>query len=104
MAGVILQSLKFKHILAEPVPTSIHTQPPAYHPHKRPVGTDHELNPANQHKAIASICEINKDQYMKMSALMPETPGNPEADQELYLSNQHKAIASICMINEDQYM
>ena len=39
-----------------------------------------------------------------MSALMPETPGNPEADHELYLSNQHKAIASICMINKDQYM
>ena len=69
----------FKHILAEPVPTSTHTKPPAYHPHKRPVGTDHELNPANQHKAIASICEINKDQYMKMSALMPETPGNPRS-------------------------
>ena len=32
-----------------------------------------EFNLANQHKAIASICVINKDQYMQMSALMPET-------------------------------
>ena len=32
-----------------------------------------EFNLANQHKAIASICVINKDQYMWMSALMPET-------------------------------
>ena len=42
-------------------------------------GADHEFNPTNQHKAIASICEIGKDQYMKMSALMPETPGNPRS-------------------------
>ena len=48
-------------MLAELAPTSALTQPPTFHPHKRPVGTDHGLNLANQHKAIASICKINKD-------------------------------------------
>ena len=92
-------------MLAELAPTSAHTQPPTFHPHKRPVGTDHGFNPANQHKAIASICKINKDWYILMSALMPETlRKTTKPRNEFNLANQHEAIASICMINKDQYM
>ena len=40
---------------------------------RRTTKPKNEFNLANQHKAIASICMINKDQYMQMSALTPET-------------------------------